>query len=744
MSATTAQQTSGSQPSVNEFIIDTDTHNFPRPPDVLPVHVRRSGAPTLRRFGLRTVGEHEDPARAADGGRGDAWSTCGRPPGNDPEFFLEQLLDRYGMDAAILNNSRHVLQRHGRRQPALRLHRRPVHGRPTTGRAPSGLAGTTASTPRSPCRARTRRRRRGDRAPGRRPRFVQLRARSDGEPMGNRSTGRCYEAAARTTCRSRCTRRHGATRSPGGLADVLLRGPRRPRRRPRRRSPSLICEGVFDRLPTLRSCSRRSAGVGRPVPLAPRPALARSCATRCPTCSAPRRSTSATTSGSRPSRRRSPSDPSSRRVARGSACRTGSCSPATTRTGTSTRRRRRCRPTLDARAARGDPRGQRGGALPAPAGLPPDAERAPARRRPARGRVDRPGDRRRPARQRRLGGGHPAATSARAVAGVDRRDRLARAPLARRSTRRAPRRPRAPRGGRRTARIPASDLGLLREHVLDPLGRRARDPQLLLGRRTRIRHPDFAAALARAMNDWLIEEWLERDPRLRALDRRPVAQPGRRRAPRSTGSAGTRASCRCFLPLWSPVPYGNRIWQPLCEAIARTRPRRRHALRRLARRARRPPPAGRPGSSRSTPRESRMCSAAADEHDRRGRLPALPVAARLAAGGRLHLARPRSCGAWTRSGRACGARSRGSTGCPRRSCASTSASPSQPHRRRPARGLRAGRRVAGLRRPPDVRHRLPARARARRRATARRAARGGAPPSSWPSNARAHYKLGDG
>jgi uncharacterized protein len=104
MSATTAQKSARSQPSVSEFIVDTDTHNFPTPADVIPYMPQKWGS-YLERFGLRTVGEFGIPRARLMAARGDAWSPAGRPPGNDPEFFLEQLVDKYGIDAVILNNS---------------------------------------------------------------------------------------------------------------------------------------------------------------------------------------------------------------------------------------------------------------------------------------------------------------------------------------------------------------------------------------------------------------------------------------------------------------------------------------------------------------------------------------------------------------------------------------------------------------------------------------------------------------
>lgn len=116
-------------------------------------------------------------------------------------------------------------------------------------------------------------------------------------------------------------------------------------------------------------------------------------------------------------------------------------------------------------------------------------------------------------------------------------------------------------------RAPASDLSLLREDVLDPLGVECAILNCYWGLDS-LRNPDFAAALARAINDWLIEEWLDRDERLRASLIVPAHNPAdaAREIDRVGGHPGF---VQVFLPLWSPIPYGNRTWLPMWEAIDR-------------------------------------------------------------------------------------------------------------------------------------------------------------------------------
>jgi predicted TIM-barrel fold metal-dependent hydrolase len=86
-----------------EFILDTDSHNLAMPTDLIPYMSERWGR-YLESFGLRTAGELGIPRARWNACRADSWSPSGRPPGNDPEFFIEQLLDKYDINATILNN----------------------------------------------------------------------------------------------------------------------------------------------------------------------------------------------------------------------------------------------------------------------------------------------------------------------------------------------------------------------------------------------------------------------------------------------------------------------------------------------------------------------------------------------------------------------------------------------------------------------------------------------------------------
>jgi uncharacterized protein len=107
----------------------------------------------------------------------------------------------------------------------------------------------------------------------------------------------------------------------------------------------------------------------------------------------------------------------------------------------------------------------------------------------------------------------------------------------------------------------------LREQVLDRL-----KPELaILGCDygvESVRNPDAAAALAAAVNDWQVDRWLEPEPRLRAAIVVPSQQPSDAVAEIERCAADPRFVA-VYLPVRSAVPYGNRQWWPLWEAIVR-------------------------------------------------------------------------------------------------------------------------------------------------------------------------------
>ena len=84
----------------------------------------------------------------------------------------------------------------------------------------------------------------------------------------------------------------------------------------------------------------------------------------------------------------------------------------------------------------------------------------------------------------------------------------------------------------------------------------------------RLGNPDVAAALARAVNDWQIEHWLEREPRLRGSIVVPIQLPALAVA-EIERVAGHPGFVQVLLPVRTEHPLGNRLYHPVWEAIER-------------------------------------------------------------------------------------------------------------------------------------------------------------------------------
>ncbi len=115
-------------------------------------------------------------------------------------------------------------------------------------------------------------------------------------------------------------------------------------------------------------------------------------------------------------------------------------------------------------------------------------------------------------------------------------------------------------------RPPGTTLASMRAHVLDPLNLEAAILSCDYGIES-VHNPDAAAALAHAVNDWQIAEWLEPEPRLRAAIAVPSQQPALS-AQEIDRVAGHPGFVAVYLPVRSAVPYGNRMWWPLLKAAA--------------------------------------------------------------------------------------------------------------------------------------------------------------------------------
>lgn len=114
---------------------------------------------------------------------------------------------------------------------------------------------------------------------------------------------------------------------------------------------------------------------------------------------------------------------------------------------------------------------------------------------------------------------------------------------------------------------PGSDLALIQEQVLDAWDLEYGILNCAYAVES-IHNPDLAAAVASALNDWQIAEWLEREPRLRASLVVPSQQP--ELAAREIERVGKHPGfVQVFLPVRSEALYGNRRYHPIYAAATR-------------------------------------------------------------------------------------------------------------------------------------------------------------------------------
>lgn len=114
---------------------------------------------------------------------------------------------------------------------------------------------------------------------------------------------------------------------------------------------------------------------------------------------------------------------------------------------------------------------------------------------------------------------------------------------------------------------PGADLEQLRAQALDGFGLSAAICNVLYGV-TVLFSEDMAAAYARAVNDWLATEWLDRDPRLRGSVVVPIQN-----AELAVEEIERRATDRRFvqvlLPAMHDLPLGRRAHWPIYAAAER-------------------------------------------------------------------------------------------------------------------------------------------------------------------------------
>lgn len=110
-----------------------------------------------------------------------------------------------------------------------------------------------------------------------------------------------------------------------------------------------------------------------------------------------------------------------------------------------------------------------------------------------------------------------------------------------------------------------SDLELMREQLLDAYNI---EYAILTGQELRpictLPDADYAAALASAYNDWLIEHWLERDDRLKGAILIATQDP-KRAAKEIERVAKHPDMVEVLLPNGARFPYGQRYYDPIYE-----------------------------------------------------------------------------------------------------------------------------------------------------------------------------------
>ncbi|MFT8247296.1 amidohydrolase family protein [Roseomonas sp. BN140053] len=110
----------------------------------------------------------------------------------------------------------------------------------------------------------------------------------------------------------------------------------------------------------------------------------------------------------------------------------------------------------------------------------------------------------------------------------------------------------------------ATEVGQLQRQLLDPLGIRLGILHCLYGVQM-VFNEDMAVAIARAINDWVAAEWLDRDPRLRATIVLPLQS-----VPRAVAEIERLAPDRRFVGAlvlaMGDAPLGRREFWPIYEA----------------------------------------------------------------------------------------------------------------------------------------------------------------------------------
>ncbi|HMN29108.1 MAG TPA: amidohydrolase family protein [Caldilineaceae bacterium] len=122
-------------------------------------------------------------------------------------------------------------------------------------------------------------------------------------------------------------------------------------------------------------------------------------------------------------------------------------------------------------------------------------------------------------------------------------------------------------GSKPPAGHPGSDLGLLREQALEAWNSEVGILNCAY-RVASVHNQDLAAALATAVNHWQVDEWLDKEPRLRASIVVPSQNP--ERAAQEVERWGDHPGfVQVTLPVRSEAPYGNLRYDPIYQAAVR-------------------------------------------------------------------------------------------------------------------------------------------------------------------------------
>jgi predicted TIM-barrel fold metal-dependent hydrolase len=114
---------------------------------------------------------------------------------------------------------------------------------------------------------------------------------------------------------------------------------------------------------------------------------------------------------------------------------------------------------------------------------------------------------------------------------------------------------------------PGSDIGLVQQQLLDEYGIDHAVLNPLQGQVWAGEAPDLAAALCRALNDWVAEEWLDRDARFLGSICPPFEHPELAVAEIERVAADERF-VQVLLPTTPELPLGDRRYWPVLQAAA--------------------------------------------------------------------------------------------------------------------------------------------------------------------------------